>query len=249
VARIDLGGIRKRAAKLGVELPPELETLAEAIRTSGPRHLRVASADPTKLGAPRDTFVPFLVFGDGGLLALWQGAIVHLGSEGERRVVAASMRDLCARIAKCATGVPELDEAEPPIVITIRGKPAALARAQEALDALFAHNDPKPVTDREELRAAVHRIAKKLIAGGISRTYRPKDSWLLKFRLTRAPLAIEVLDFGAYKPVPAESGLAPLAEALIAACKDPRRAQYELTVTWTGIVSIDRDRQLVLLPP
>ncbi len=73
----------------------------------------------------------------------------------------------------------------------------------------------------------------------------------MDFRVKRArtSVQIEYLDYGKWYVLPSEYGLESMIADLFDLMKDPRARKCELTVTKDGIVSIDDDRQLVLVPP
>ena len=73
----------------------------------------------------------------------------------------------------------------------------------------------------------------------------------MDFRIERDgdDLSITYLDFGAWYPVPAKYKLKDEVVELLKLVKSKRRRRYELSTCSAGIVSIDRDRELVLVPP
>ena len=62
-------------------------------------------------------------------------------------------------------------------------------------------------------------------------------------------VTITYLDFGKWYPVPAKYNLMDEVVALLKLVKNKKRRRYELSTCSAGIVSIDRDRELVLVPP
>ena len=62
-------------------------------------------------------------------------------------------------------------------------------------------------------------------------------------------LTITFLDYGKWYPVPQKYKLVREVADLLKLIKHKKRGRYEFSVSCTGIVSIDRDRELVLVPP
>jgi hypothetical protein len=127
----------------------------------------------------------------------------------------------------------------------------------------------------EKLRKKLHALALATLRDGFNTVYKVRDEWwTVNLRVTRkagahsantahsanaahdthsthsAPDALQItyLDYGAWKPLPAAYGAAPLIRDLLAHAKHPRRAACEITIIKTGLVSVDRDRELVLEP-
>ena len=71
----------------------------------------------------------------------------------------------------------------------------------------------------------------------------------MDFRIERdgEDLSITYLDFGEWYPVPAKYKLAEEVAALLELVKNKKRRRYELSICSAGIVSIARDRELVLV--
>jgi hypothetical protein len=91
-----------------------------------------------------------------------------------------------------------------------------------------------------------------MLSDGRSKVYNLSSTrWSLKFRIQRDGdgLAITYLDYGEWYAVPAKYKLAKEVEMLLKLVKHKRRAQYDLSTSSSGIVSIDRDRELLLMPP
>jgi hypothetical protein len=96
--------------------------------------------------------VPFLALGDGGLLAWWMRGdetwVVHLGSYGERTVIARDFDTFLGRLCGRTTGLPHLDELPPPEevpvpppafqVAGVSPLPAEAPEEQGRLDQAFA---------------------------------------------------------------------------------------------------------------
>ena len=91
-----------------------------------------------------------------------------------------------------------------------------------------------------------------LIRDGCSKVYTLSSAWWsMDFRIERNgnELSITYLDFGEWYPVPAKYKLAEDVWALLKLVKNKQRRRYELSTCSTGIVSVNRDRDLALVPP
>ena len=72
----------------------------------------------------------------------------------------------------------------------------------------------------------------------------------MHFRIERkgVNLSVTYLDYGKWYPVPEKYQIENEVKSLLQHVKHKKRRQYELEVSSSGIVSIDRDRELVLVP-
>ena len=110
--------VRKRIPA-GRELPARFDDFLEVDFVKESELFEVWWSDLTEYELKRSAkkeAVPFLSLFDGGLVAFWYHdavpAIVHIGSEGERKVVARDFDDFLKGInAKCC-GLPDVDEEE-----------------------------------------------------------------------------------------------------------------------------------------
>jgi hypothetical protein len=211
--------------------------------------------------------VPFLRLGDGGLVVLWyhaeSPAVVHIGGHSERRVIARDFDDFLRGINSRRSGLPDFDEADDASIVPgMLGEPETegLPALQEKFDAWCKKHSALQVPfvrpDSEALRRRLHRIAREMIRDGWSKTYSLSSPWWsMDYRIERTDteLAISYLDYGEWSPVPAESaaeyGLDREVKKLLELVKHKRRSRYDLSVCEPGIVSVDRDRELVLVPP
>lgn len=207
--------------------------------------------------------IPFLRLSDGGLVALWyyaaEPAVVHIGSHGELEVIASDFDDFLKGIGARCSGLPDIDEsAESFAVPGVYGKPkgAELPALQKKFDKWFKQHtsllEPLRSSEAESLRQRVYRIAEDMIRDGRSKVYTLSSPWWsMYFRIERDgdDLSITYLDFGKWYPVPGKYKLAEEAAALLKLVKHKKRRQYELSTCAGGIVSIDRDRELALVPP
>jgi hypothetical protein len=223
--------------------------------------------------------VPFLRLPDGGLAALWyresEPAVVHIGGHGELKVLARTFDDFLKALAVRRSGLPDLDTDERPAIVVpgigrgARGEPTGsppgtaepdtrgLAELQERFERWFKEHTallpPLRTPEAEELRCRVFAAAQAM-----TRDNRPKpfstggvSYWRIMYRIERtgSEPTVEYLDYGKWLPVPAEYGLTTAAAELLELVKDKDRDRYEFVVNFQGLVSVDRDRQLLLLPP
>jgi hypothetical protein len=207
--------------------------------------------------------VPFLRLPDGGLVALWyhaaEPAVVHIGGHGELKVVASDFDNFLRGIGARCSGLPDIDEGEESFYVPgVRGKPngARVASLQEKFDKWFKQHtsllEPHRSPETEALRQRVHKIAENMIRDGRSSVYTPSSPWWsMSFRIERVgdDLSITYLDYGEWHSLPTGYELAEEIAALFKLVKNKERLRYELTACSAGIVSIDRDRELILVPP
>ncbi|HPH64886.1 MAG TPA: hypothetical protein PLF40_04045 [Kofleriaceae bacterium] len=211
--------------------------------------------------AAATTLVPFMRLGDGGVVAFWFAtarvpAVVHFDSEGGRRVVAANFDDFLRRCAQHKTKVDDLDEADQP-AWSRRGGGRALP-SLTTLQKQFgvwcaAHSALQPATvsaSSERLRKQLHAVARTMIRDGLSKVHTPRSYWSMSyaFKRTATEVAVTYLDYGKYYPVPSTYTLAPLVGAMLALCKNRKLQRGEFEITKDGLVSVERDRQLLLEP-
>jgi hypothetical protein len=207
--------------------------------------------------------LPFLRLPDGGLVALWyhaaEPAVVHIGGHGELKVVASDFDNFLKGIGARRSGLPDIDEGDEKFAVAgVGGKPnaAGLPALQEKFNKWFKQHtsllEPLAAPAAEALRQRVHRIAEDMIREGRSKVYTLSSPWWsMDFRIERDgdDLSITYLDFGEWYPVPARYKLAEEVEALLTLVKNKKRRRYELSTCRGGLVSIERDRELVLVPP
>jgi len=224
----------------------------------------------THVGLAR-SLVSFIVLGDGGVVALWyrdsgEPPVVYVSSEGEHRVIAKDARDFVARLGAGHTRVPELDE-DPHLDrararrVAPKTKPASLARLETALRKAVKAAEPRPDTSidgatlcKELLRATATLVNK----GYFGRQDRRLGGWSIRCRAQKVSGAWQLEDArptktGEFAWQPTKHEVFVLAwPKLLELVKDKRRPSYEVTIyryaTGSGI-SIDRDRQLLLVDP
>ena len=207
--------------------------------------------------------VPFLRLADGGLVALWyhtaEPAVVHIGGHGELSVIASDFENFLKGIGAKCSGLPDIDESEKSFVVPrVRGSPdgAELPALQKKFDKWFKQHtsllDPLSSTEAERLRQRVHKIAETMIRDGRSKVYTLSSPWWsMDFQVERDSdnLSITYLDFGKWYPVQSKYKLTEEVAKLLKLIKNKQRRQFKLSTCSAGIVSVDRDRELVLVPP
>lgn len=251
----------RRRVPAGRDLPQRFD---DFIRAEPPFRVEWNDLDAYSLkpSATKEA-VPFLRLPDGGLVALWyvepSPAVVHIGGHGELAVIARSFDDFLKVAASRRSGLWDLDNPPSPFVVSgVEGEPdtAGLAELQERFERWFQEHTsllpPLRTPEAEGLRQRVHGIAVAMIRDGLSKVFTPASPWWsMSFRIERGGTepSITYLDYGAWHPVPERFGLADEIAALLGLVRDKTRVCYELSVGCTGIVSVDRDRELLLVPP
>jgi hypothetical protein len=252
--------VRRRIPK-GSELPSRFD---DFLRAEPPFAVEWNNLENygLKRAATNDA-VPFLRLPDAGLVAFWfyaaSPAIVHIGAHSELEVIAPDFDDFLKAIGARCSGLPDFDEAEEAFQVPgVKGKPKGkgLPALQEQFNNWFKENtslqEPVKTSDAETLRQRVHRIAEEMIRDGRSKVYTLSSPWWsMTFRIERTgtELSITYLDYGKWYPVVKKYKLEEEVQALLKLVKHKKRSRYELSTCSAGIVSIDRDRELVLVPP
>lgn len=207
--------------------------------------------------------VPFLRLSNGGVVALWydsvEPAIVHIGAHGELQVIASNFDDFLRGIEMRCCGLPDIDEDEASYSVPgVCGRPnlAGLTALQEKLDKWFRQQtsllEPFVSREAESLRKRLFKIAEDMIRDGCSKVYALSSPWWsMHFRIERDgdQLSISYLDFGEWYRIPNEYKIVDDVKTLIELSKSKNQRRYEVSICSAGIVSIDRDRELVLVPP
>ncbi|MGB1253521.1 MAG: hypothetical protein ACPG8W_23115 [Candidatus Promineifilaceae bacterium] len=208
--------------------------------------------------------VPFLRLSDGGLIAFWfcDGftPIVHIGAHAELKVLATDFGRFLTAINQEETGLSEFDDAEPPLrlpTVTGRQPPHGdIASLQTDLELWFERHTslqkPTVSAESETVRLQLFTISQTLIRDGYSKSYT-LDSlwWFMYFQITVTTTGINVtyLDHGKWGDVPPQYKLRPLIVNLLAFVKHKDKAHYELSVDCSGRVSVNGDKELLLLSP
>jgi hypothetical protein len=260
-SRINADQIRRRVPK-GRKLPGQFD---DFLRAKLPFRVEWNDLDAygLKPSATKEA-VPFLRLPDGGLIALWyhaeEPAVVHIGGHGELKVIASDFGNFLKSICARCSGLPDIDEGEESFAVPgVRGRrpngpelPALQAKFDKWFKQRTSLLEPLSSPGAESLRQHVHKIAKDMIRDGRSKVYTLSSPWWsMDFQIQRdgEDLSITYLDFGKWYPVASKYKLAEEVVALLKLVKNKNRHRYELSTCRAGIVSIDRDRELVLVPP
>lgn len=251
----------KQRVPPGRQLPGELNLL---VSNRLPLNIAWSPLKPYGLKKAAELeLVPFVQVADGSLVALWYAtappAIVLVGAHGESpRVIAKDFPNFLRSISTSQTGVPDIDEDCAGMSIpgyTARQSRSGIAALQKKLDEWAKINSsleqPTHGHDTDALRKRTHVAVKLMIRDGLSQVYTSRSYWSMDFKVKRMRTALQIqyLDYGKWYAVPAKYDFESMVEDLFALMKDPKARKCELTVTKDGIVSIDNDRQLVLVPP
>ena len=111
---------------------------------------------------------------------------------------------------------------------------------------------PHASADGEKLRLELVALGNRMVRDKLSKVYTTRSSqWSHNFKLILQGSAwrIDYLDYGVWYPLPAKYKPADLAPRIVALTKHPKRKRYEMVVTHSGLVSLDRDKELVLEDP
>lgn len=251
----------RRHVPRGYELPPRFD---DFVRAEPPYRVEWNDLDSYSL-KPTATkeAVPFLRLPDGGLVALWycdpSPAVVHIGAHGELQVLARDFDDFLRALAVKRSGLPDFDEANEPFRAPgVSGRPntkelpVLQARFQDWFKRHTSLREPLTSPEAEALRQRVFQVAERMVHDGLSKVYTAASPWWsINFRVERGRKEVSVtyLDFGKWYPVPKKYRLRDEVPALLGLVLHKARSQYDLTVCSPGIVSIDRDRELLLVPP
>ena len=252
--KVSIDAIQRRVPE-GRTLPKAFTRFAKAATTADDLfEVTFTSADGLTHERLASTLLPFLRLGDGGIVALWyrdagEPPIVHVDSEGGHRVVAVDFDDFLVRLALGRTGVEDIDgegpaTPHPEFAFGVKpSKPAALG----ALAAAFrrAVKDATPIpsksVDGEKLRRELVRATNALVAKGAFPPHRAGTFWILNFHAKKSG--------SRWTFTPENDALAIRWPAMLAMTKDPSRAEYAVAIASVGLVSVDRDRQLLLDDP
>jgi hypothetical protein len=251
------------------KLPPEFAGFVELVtdaKAPARDRMNVTWSDPRPLlnadKAAVDAFVPFLLFGDGGVVGLWVDGgdlrVASCDSEGQYGVLAQDFRDFVALLANPGAELLERLELEAPLDTRAlapwhepRPVPGAMQKAFAKWVASHALDAKTPQTAATDgLRKTLHGVASRMLADGLSKVYKPESPhWSLWFRLAReaSGWSVTYVDSGEWREVPAKYGFAAVLPELLAAMKS-RKKSYELSIKRDGHVYADRGNELVLEP-
>jgi hypothetical protein len=252
-----------------IELPVEFAAFVKLVTHPKDRLrdlMNVTWSDPRPLlnadKSAVETFVPFVLFADGGVAALWLDGsdlrVATCDSEGQFEVLAEDFGDFVARLGDSDASLLDQMELDAPLdagaVVPGRKARRVPQSTQKAFDRWVARHslDAKPIKTESSdvLRSALHAIARRMLEDGLSRVYTPDSPfWTGDFQLRQAGgrWNVTYLDYGEWRPVPTKYGFEALLPALLAVMKT-RKKGYELSVWMDGTVFADRGNQLVLEP-
>lgn len=208
--------------------------------------------------------IPFIEIADGALVAFWisvsPAAIVAIDAHGEPpRIVAKDFQNFLRALSNSKTGVEDIDLDF--LNITIPGyselpSRSGVAALQKRLDkwavANRSNQEPDRSSNAEAIRKQCHVIAKRMIRDGCSKVYNSRSMyWSMDYKVLRSKAGFQVtyLDYGKWFSVPEEYELVSVIEKLVERLKDPKLKKFDLCITKHGIVSVNDDSQLVLVPP
>lgn len=209
--------------------------------------------------------VPFLRFGDGGIAAFWLNTasstpIIHINTEGGYSVSASSFDEFIERIELHMTGIPDIDEPEGTIVFHISRKDRAELAKLNSLNTKFkrwykkhsALQQPIQSGQTEAIRKNLYAIAYDMIKDGLSKVHTLDSTyWSINYKILSKKEIKEILylDYGNWIPVPSKYRVLEEALKLLPFTKSKNLEMFELVVVCNGIVSVNRDRELVLISP
>lgn len=264
---VNVASVEKHLPR-GRALPPRFALLVRAARDSKTGGtFAIGWRDPRKLhhSTVMRELAVFMTLPDGGVVALWTSPedppVVHVDSEGGARVVARDFDDFLSRLSRRKTGVPDLDALEedaPPLALGVR---AAAPRSFTAVQRAFARalGEGAPVAragdDVERARAALVALGAAMVKDGrfrrdLTRMLTPRDDWSVRLQVKRAGAGwtFEHASDGAWHALPERYGMAAIWERTRTLCKRPSAEVFQIEIAKRGLVSIDRDRQLIALP-
>jgi hypothetical protein len=250
----------RRKLPADARLPNEFEILAA---TKLP--LKIAWSSLRAYGLSKTAekvLIPFLQLADGGLVAFWYvvspPAVVYIDSHGDpARIIAKDLSNFLRSISHSRTGIADIDEDCADISITgYEAKPSrsGLTALQKKLNAWCESNSalqpPSNTKESERLRKRIHKVASQMVREGLSKVYKSRSEWSMSFEIqrTRSDFAVRYLDYGKWYDVPVHYGIESLVREMYALIKNPTIRKCALDVTKDGLVSVDRDRQLLLTP-
>lgn len=202
--------------------------------------------------------LPFLKTPSGEHLALWyhapDPAVILFGKEGVVNVVAITFDEFLKGASCGLTGVADVDNCQPRVSVPgISGRPnaAGLADLQRKLDKWWQLRRVmrKPQTEHDGVRRRALAAVKMMEDDGLL-----EDTMLGyfrgEFRITRKGKTTKVAYAVGkrFSPLASKYNFEPIVDELLQLVINKNRPEYEMTVTGKGLVSIDRDHELLLLP-
>jgi hypothetical protein len=257
-----------RIRRLKAKFPKDFAFSAEFesfLATDMPIQIGWTSLDrySLKKSAERE-LLPFITLGDGSLVAVWLSVdpppVVCVDSHGAScRIIASGILEFLQLARARKTGLHDIDDASlfgsDQKRISIREPSGrSLRNLQAKLDCWSAENSslqtPTISPNSENLRRKIMKVARSMLRDGRSKVYKVNDEWWeLDFRIEcGSGIEIEYLDYGQWYRVPEEYGMAALVGELRLLVKRGKKKAFEMNVCKDGIVSIDKDRELVLQP-
>ena len=208
----------------------------------------------------KNEMVPFLKFGDGGVLAFWfiksDCAIVYLGSEGELEVISEKFDSFLYLLNTKCTGLSEFDDSEEKYDLSSHNIQFNSERKdylnKELLIWYKKHTtllEPKVSTETEKIRRNVMKIAHAILDDGLSKVYTKESIWWdlsFKIKIDSENLNITYRDYGKWYVLPEKYNLEKEVRKLLLFVKNKSKKEYDLSISSPGIVSINRDTELVL---
>jgi hypothetical protein len=214
---IDLRSVERQLPK-GFRLPDSFRRFADACRKCRPGDLgyfAIKGGKPSELGFEVDgAIAPFIGLPDGGMVGFWfdrpaAPAVVHLGSEGERRLLALSWDQFLAKLAAGKTGVYDLDDHEAktfPYALPKTADPA-LGAARKRFEKWMKAREPQPerfdAKAEEEIRAELFKVL-----GATRQLTESRAGAQLVVTYTSKKYQVDWYDFG-LKPCPLAAALRP----------------------------------------
>ncbi len=197
--------------------------------------------------------VTFLRVGDGGLVGLWyreaEPAIALIGAHGDSKVLADNFH-----IFREYVGEPSLTKGKYmwlDIPVDDMNVPELEDEYKEWFKTHTWLLEPYVSEESELLRQRVCIIAEKMLRDGCSKVYQPSSAWwTLDFRIERDgdKLLVSHWDSGKWNPVPEKYKFSEEIAELLKLVKNQKQ-QYKVVVFKPGLISVDRDRELSLVPP
>lgn len=249
-------------------LPINFDAFVSSITTNNPNlhaFFDILWTNPEDFELVKDAkleLIPFVRFGDGGIAAFWINTasnvpIIHINTEGGFHVAASSFDEFVKRIELQLTGIPDIDDPECKILFNFTKKDDIDLSELSSLDAQLkewfkkntALQQPILTSQTEEIRKKLHSIAYDMIKDGLNKVYTLESTyWSMSYKIYDNK-EVCYLDYGNWYPVPSNYSVLEEALKLLPYTKSKKLETFELLIVNNGIVSINRDRELVLIPP
>lgn len=206
--------------------------------------------------------IPFLGMSDGGYVAFWvledSLPIVYFDTEGGQGVCANSFEEFLARIPLKNTQVSDIDSPYQELNIDNIKLVNSEVNSIEELDKQFQDwyeegsllLKPFESEETEEIRKEIYSITVKMLEDGLDKLHTTESNWWsfdfrvdVKFGKTH----IEYVDYGEWYSVPKQYKLVNEVEKLKPFFKSKNLKEFEFVVTKAGTVSVNHDRELLLV--